>query len=230
MQLMQFEFDGSVVRSIYGTGGELRFVAADVLDVLGLDRKALERLDGDEKGVSSFHTPGGQQDMTVVNESGLYSLILGSRKPQAKAFKRWVTHEVIPSIHRTGSYSVHGKSDAPASDDKKQIPVHNAWIDQSMRNAQALIKIAQGALGADAHKQMPGMSGPDVAMGLAGLLLRRQRLVMDFDDIHNPKMKWISARVLLVDSHHAGWADDLINRLSREQIKELFAAAARRMS
>lgn len=53
---------------------------------------ALERLDDDEKGVSLIYTPGGTQQMAIVNEPGLYSLILGSRKPKAKAFKRWVTH------------------------------------------------------------------------------------------------------------------------------------------
>lgn len=60
------------------------FVAADVLEVLTLDRKALERLDSDEKGVSSIHTPGGPQKMTTINESGLYALILTSRKPERR--------------------------------------------------------------------------------------------------------------------------------------------------
>jgi hypothetical protein len=69
---------------------------------------ALDRLDEDEKGVSSIDTLGGKQDMAVVNESGLYALILGSRKPEAKRFKRWVTHEVLPSIRKTGTYAVPG--------------------------------------------------------------------------------------------------------------------------
>ena len=67
------------------------FVAADVLSTLTLDRKALERLDDDEKDVNTIHTPGGNQDMTIINESGLYSLILTSRKAEAKKFKKWVT-------------------------------------------------------------------------------------------------------------------------------------------
>ena len=65
---------------------------------------AVERLDDDEKGVSSIYTPGGTQEMSIVSESGLYSLVLGSRKPEAKAFKRWITHDVIPSIRKTGGY------------------------------------------------------------------------------------------------------------------------------
>ena len=80
------------------------FVAADILSALDLDRKALERLDDDERGVSSIHTPGGTQETTIVNESGLYSLILGSRKPEAKKFKKWVTAEVLPGIRRTGQF------------------------------------------------------------------------------------------------------------------------------
>ena len=80
------------------------FVAADVIAALDLDRKALDRLDDDEKGVSSIHTPGGAQAMTIINESGLYSLVLGSRKPEAKPFKKWVTSEVLPAIRKSGRY------------------------------------------------------------------------------------------------------------------------------
>lgn len=86
--------------------GEPWFVAADVCRALehSNNRMALERLDDDEKGVSSIYTPGGPQETSVVNEPGLYALVLGSRKPEAKAFKRWITHEVIPNIRRHGAY------------------------------------------------------------------------------------------------------------------------------
>jgi len=104
MNIVAFNFESSNVRVVVGENGEPMFVAADVLSTLSLDRKALERLDDDEKGVNSIHTPGGPQEMTVVNESGLFNLVLGSRKPEAKRFKRWVTHEVLPSIRKTGSY------------------------------------------------------------------------------------------------------------------------------
>lgn len=86
--------------------GEPWFVASDVCRALGIDRTQTRRLDEDEKGVYSAQTPGGQQEIGIVNEPGLYTLVLGSRKPEAKAFKRWITHEVIPSIRKTGSYSV----------------------------------------------------------------------------------------------------------------------------
>ena len=104
-QIIPFEFESHALRVNLDAAGQPWFVAADVLSTLSLDRKALERLDDDEKGVSSIHTPGGAQDMTSVNESGLYNLVLGSRKPEAKRFKRWITHEVLPSIRKTGSYT-----------------------------------------------------------------------------------------------------------------------------
>ena len=86
--------------------GEPWFVAADVCKALDIEnnRKATNRLDDDEKGVTSSDTLGGKQNLTVVNEARLYSLVLGSRKPEAKAFKRWITHEVLPTIRRTGGY------------------------------------------------------------------------------------------------------------------------------
>ena len=86
--------------------GEPWFVAADVCKALDIEnnRKATNRLDDDEKGVTLSDTLGGKQKLTIVNEAGLYSLVLGSRKPEAKAFKRWITHEVLPSIRKTGGY------------------------------------------------------------------------------------------------------------------------------
>lgn len=94
------------VRAIRGENDEPWFVAKDVCAALGLgnSRQALARLDDDEKGVISTDTPGGEQQMQAVNEPGLYVLVLSSRKPEAKAFKRWVTHEVLPALRRDGAY------------------------------------------------------------------------------------------------------------------------------
>lgn len=84
--------------------GEPWFVSADVCKALEIDRSQVRRLDDDERGVCLIHTLGGDQDLTVVNEPGLYSLVLGSRKKEAKDFKRWITHDVIPTIRKTGGY------------------------------------------------------------------------------------------------------------------------------
>lgn len=81
-------------------------MATDVCEALTVSNvsDAVGRLDDDERGVGTVDTPGGAQEQTIINESGLYSLILTSRKPAAKAFKKWVTSEVLPSIRKTGSY------------------------------------------------------------------------------------------------------------------------------
>lgn len=93
--------------------GEPWFVAADVCRALGIgnSRDATARLDSDEKGVVLTDTLGGQQKLGIVNEPGLYTLVLGSRKPQAKEFKRWITHEVIPSIRKHGAYATEATID-----------------------------------------------------------------------------------------------------------------------
>ena len=86
--------------------GEPWFVAVDVCKALQIanSRDALTRIDDDEKGVVLTDTLGGKQEVTIVNEPGLYTLVLSSRKPEAKAFKRWITHEVIPAIRKYGGY------------------------------------------------------------------------------------------------------------------------------
>ena len=91
---------------VVDVNGEPWFVAKDVCDCLELTNTAqtISYLDDDEKGVTTNYTPGGKQEMSIISEAGLYSLILRSRKPEAKAFKRWVTHDILPSIRKTGSY------------------------------------------------------------------------------------------------------------------------------
>lgn len=90
--------------------GEPWFVAVDVCRVLGLDDtgKAVSRLDDDELTRIKIGSGGQMREAYAVNESGLYALVLGSRKPEAKAFKCWVTHEVLPAIRRTGRYEAPG--------------------------------------------------------------------------------------------------------------------------
>lgn len=104
-----------------GTSDEPKFCLADLCSVLGLDSsQVIKRLD---KGVVTIHplmTAGGIQQANFVNEDGLYDVILDSRKPEAKAFRKWITSEVLPSIRKTGKYSV--KSEA-AKDEPKQTPL-----------------------------------------------------------------------------------------------------------
>lgn len=114
----QFAFQGQAVRTVL-KDGETWFVAADVCTVLELinPTKAVLRLDEDEKGLISIQGAGGVQKVNAVSESGLYALVLTSRKPQARAFRRWVTSEVLPSIRATGRYDAGGDPQTGISDD-----------------------------------------------------------------------------------------------------------------
>lgn len=88
--------------------GEIMFVGKDVAEILGYSnpRKAIiDHIDEEDKGVTKCDTLGGKQDLTMINESGLYSLILSSKMPNAKKFKHWVTADVLPAIRKTGMYA-----------------------------------------------------------------------------------------------------------------------------
>ena len=105
-ELQNFNFSGQDVR-IITINDEPWFVGKDVADILGYSnsRKALsDHVDDEDKGVTKSDTLGGNQNITIINESGLYSLILKSKKPEAKQFKRWVTSEVLPTIRKHGAY------------------------------------------------------------------------------------------------------------------------------
>lgn len=103
--LTVFHYESKEVRTVI-INGEVWFVAKDVCEVLELSdvSMATQNLDEDEKGTSKVCTLGGMQDMTVISEAGLYTLLVRSNKEEAKPFRKWVTHEVLPSIRKTGSY------------------------------------------------------------------------------------------------------------------------------
>lgn len=103
---LTFNFHDSHDIRVQLINGEPWFVLNDVTEALAFTRgrDAARMLDDDEKGAHIVRTLGGNQELTIVNESGLYSLILRSRKPEAKRFKKWVTSEVLPAIRKTGQY------------------------------------------------------------------------------------------------------------------------------
>lgn len=105
IQLFDNEEFGKI-RAMLDENGEPMFVAKDVCECLGLARQqdSTRYLDKDEKGECLVHTPSGDQRMVCVTEPGFYKLVMRSRKPEAKAFKRWVTHEVLPVLRRSGGY------------------------------------------------------------------------------------------------------------------------------
>ena len=119
------------------------FVAKDACDCLGVSnsRDAVARLDDDEKDVGKADTLGGSQDMVLISESGLYTLIMRSNKPEAKVFRKWVTSEVLPSIRKTGSYGmsqisrkdqlflaiIHSESEEERADALKELAEINKY-------------------------------------------------------------------------------------------------------
>ncbi|MFE5334153.1 phage antirepressor [Embleya sp. NPDC056575] len=174
-----FPETGQPVRTIT-LGGEPWFVTTDVCTVLAHTNasQAVATLDEDEKGVSIAETPGGPQQVGIVSESGLYSLILRSRKPQARAFKRWITREVIPSIRRTGSYTVAPA--APALPDITTAAGVLAMAEQFARTARQLVeadaKLRELEPKAIAHDTyLSAQSGERLIREVAKLLAWRQQ-------------------------------------------------------
>lgn len=225
--------------------GEPWFVAKDVCDCLELTNTAqtISYLDDDEKGVTTNYTPGGKQEMSIISEAGLYSLILRSRKPEAKAFKRWVTHDILPSIRKTGGYST------PSAPAKPELSVQSEVECALMILKAAGITGNQLAIAADnyyrkrtgisvieasgvelvAPKQQQlltptqlgkelGLSGRKVNLMLAGLGLQRR-----IGDVWEPTEDGKARGAVLMDTgkrHGDGapvrqlkWPSDVVNAL-----------------
>lgn len=121
--IVAFKYEEQQVRTIE-KNGEPWFVGKDVADILGYSDTAQavrKHIDNEDKGVVEMTTPGGKQPVTIINESGLYSLILSSKLPTAKEFKHWVTSEVLPSIRKTGEYKI-----TPAQQNRLDIMERNS--------------------------------------------------------------------------------------------------------
>ena len=139
------------------------FVAKDVCDALGLSnhRSSIALLDDDERGVHTVDTPSGEQDMSIITEAGLYSLILRSRKPEAKRFKRWVTHEVLPSIRNHGVYATPQTIERMLADPDTMITTLKALKAERQR-ADALME--------DNARLLPKATMYDVAIEAEGTM------------------------------------------------------------
>ena len=136
------------LRVVQDEQGEPWFVAKDVCDALGLGRQhdSTRYLDDDEKGEGLVNTSSGVQTMVTVNEPGLYRLILKSRKPEAKAFQRWVTHEVLPAIRKDGGYMV-ARDETPEETMACALLIAQSTID---RQTAQIAELKPKALFADA--------------------------------------------------------------------------------
>ncbi|WP_447891393.1 BRO-N domain-containing protein [Pseudomonas atacamensis] len=209
-----FEFETQAVRVVSDDAGEAWFVASDIATVLEYRTASdmTRHLDDDEKGTRNVRTLGGEQEMTIINEAGLYSAILKSRKPAAKRFKRWVTHDVLPSLRKTGSYSLAEKLTV-----SQQISMSKhrlALMKELMRSRN---KVMREALGAEITRLSGAMelSVPDLD-GLGSVEPPQADLVADF---------W--AALLQLDSKGIAYnhsKDPQLLGLNMPHLTELFAA------
>lgn len=127
--IIPFQYETNEIRVIQGGDGEPWWIAKDVCTALRIAdiSQAVERLDDDEKQIRTLHLSGQNRDIWTVNEPGLYTLIIRSNKQEARKFKRWITHDVLPSIRKTGKYEVGNLSE----------------LDLIIRSAKALKSIEQ---------------------------------------------------------------------------------------
>lgn len=135
-EILKFTFEGTEEIRAIQIDGEPWFAGKDVAEILGYSQTAQairKHVDEEDKGVFEMNTPGGKQQMTIINESGLYSLILSSKLPTAKKFKHWVTSVVLPSIRKTGSYSA--AKDSYMIEDP--IERAKAWIKEQQKLQEA---------------------------------------------------------------------------------------------
>jgi prophage antirepressor-like protein len=138
--IIPFEYESKEISVFKDAADVPWWIAKDVCAVLEISdiSQAVERLDDDEKLVRTLYVSGQNRDIWTVNESGLYSLIIRSNKPEAKKFKRWITHEVLPSIRKTGHYDVGNASE----------------LDLIIQSAQAMKKIEAWQIEQDQRLQI----------------------------------------------------------------------------
>lgn len=220
-QVIPFRFaEARDLRSVV-IDGEPWFVAADAAAILELDnpRPSLALLDDDERGVHTVDTLGGPQSVTIISEPGLYSLILRSRRPEAKQFKRWLVHEVIPAIRKTGTFGV-----------AKALPqtyaeALRALADQAEAHELAKVRITELEPPASAWLHLVSATG-DYSVGDTAKMLSRDPAITigqntlfrwmgkhgwlyQRNDEWHPYQERIDAGLLACKANHPYWNDRL---------------------
>lgn len=171
--------------------GDTWFVAKDVADILEFEdaTHAIRSLDEDEKGLRKMETPGGMQDMTIISEAGLYTLLMRSNKPEAKPFRRWVTHDVLPSIRKTGSYALSNAAQSP----KICLPQGSIELAEKIirlaRNVKSDEDFVELAAMDNLFKDFTGKSALDAA-GMSIVTLPKVDEVNSFDNLVIAKLAY----------------------------------------
>lgn len=169
-----FMFEGRHVRAGVDKDGSPWFVAQDACEVLDIGTDQTRRLDADEKGLRSIQTPSGAQQMVVVNEPGLYALVFGSRKPEAKAFKRWIRHEVLPAIRKTGSYSL------PIPAEMSRMQILEMAMESERERLALTAQLAAAAPAVDFVERYADSTGTKGFRQVAKLLQANENLFREF--------------------------------------------------
>jgi len=153
-KMIPFIYDEKPFRIMKDGSDMLWVVAKDVCNILEIVNvaQAIDGLDSDEKGISKTYTPGGIQEMLTLSEAGLYTLIIRSNKPQAKPFRRWVTHEVLPSLRKTGAYT-HYKTDTNSLPLTEILAIFSRFL--------AVIESIEQRKGSARTKKQPNQDTPD---------------------------------------------------------------------
>lgn len=159
-------FEGEHLVRTVEKEGELWFVGLDVCRCLGIknNRDAVEKLDEDEKGVVNADTPGGVQELTVVSEAGVYRLVFSSRRPEAERFKRWLAHEVIPAIRKTGSYGKEADILPPPAMEARPFP---DWPMEELRTKKGVVdmyRLLYGCMAAQWISPQMGFPSPPLEL------------------------------------------------------------------
>ncbi len=170
VELFTYPETGQPIRTVT-LHGDPWFVAKDACDVLGISkhRDAVAGLDPDERASTAVDTPGGRQAMSVVSEPGLYALMMISRSPKARQFQRWVNHDVLPSIRKTGGYAAVA---APAKRELSKLEVLEMAIESERRALAAETKVAELAPSAAAWDHLASGDGDWAAADAAKILSR----------------------------------------------------------
>ena len=209
------------------------FVASDIAKALGyrMASDMTRRLDEDEKGTRSMRTPSGEQDMTIITEAGMYNAILGSKLPEAKAFKRWVTHDVLPSIRSHGMYATPQTVEQMLNDPDTMIATLKALKAERQRanalmedNARLLPKATMYDVAIEAEGTM---SVTETARYLAQYdrsinrkrlfaLLRADRLICQQDNAPTKKAIQRGYMVQMLTTRPDGKANDPYARITRK--------------
>lgn len=198
--ILPFDFETNAVRVVLRDGAPW-FVAADVCRVLEISkhRDAVARLDDDERGSVLVDTLGGQQSMAAVDESGLFALILTSRKPAAKRFRKWVTAEVLPALRRDGFYGLPAEDRAELEGKRS----YYAQLPEAQRRARAL-EIMQEAIDSGANvTQAVEVAAEEMGMGARTVWSYRRAVYMvprrDWEAALAPR--WKGRRTMRVNCH-----------------------------